>query len=79
VIDVGVGAAPLALRSFPGARFAFRALDVLCRRWKSLQKQSTPVITWTALGSEPGVANIDVNTEDPTSSTMAGYSSNFRS
>lgn len=77
VLDIGVGqGTPWLYESFPDARFElFEALDVFVPGMERICKTINAGYHLTALGSEKGTANIDVNTSIPTSSTMAGYSS----
>jgi FkbM family methyltransferase len=76
VIDVGVGnGTPWLYETFPEARFElFEPLDVFEPAMNRICSSYNAQYHVTALGSQSGLATIDVHVNAPTSSTMAGFS-----
>ena len=76
VIDVGVGnGTPWLYNGFSKARFElFEPLDTFVPSMEKICKSINAGYHVTALGAKAGLAEIDVNLDIPTGSTMSGHS-----
>jgi FkbM family methyltransferase len=80
VIDVGVGTGtPWLYNSFPDAKFVlFEALDSFRSDIERIMAGRSSDIHFCALGEEPGRMAVQVNSEHPTSSSMARFHKAYR-